>query len=41
MLETGASLLRRRLGPDTVGEFSLLPEWYAAGLTEYVAVLTQ
>ena len=41
MLETGASLLRRRLGPDTVDEFSLLPEWYAAGLTEYVAVLTR
>ena len=41
MLETGASLLRRQLGPDTVDEFSLLPEWYAAGLTEYVAVLTR
>ena len=41
MLETGASLLRRRLGPDAVDEFSLLPEWYAAGLTEYVAVLTR
>ena len=41
MLETGGSLLRRRLGPDTVDEFSLLPEWYAAGLTEYVAVLTR
>jgi adenylate cyclase len=41
MLKTGASLLRRRLGPDTVHEFSLLPEWYAAGLTEYVAVLTR
>ena len=41
MLETGASLLRRRLSPDTVDEFSLLPEWYAAGLTDYVAVLTR
>ena len=41
MLKTGASLLRRRLSPDTIHEFSLLPEWYAAGLTEYVAVLTR
>jgi adenylate cyclase len=41
MLESGVSLLRRRLSPDTVGEFSLLPEWYEAGLSEYVAVLTR
>jgi adenylate cyclase len=41
MLESGVSLLRRRLSLDTVDEFSLLPEWYAAGLTEYVAVLTR
>ena len=41
MLETGASLLRRQLGLETVDEFSLLPEWYEAGLTEYVAVLTR
>jgi adenylate cyclase len=41
MLESGASILRRSLSPDTVSEFSLLPEWYAAGLTEYVAVLTR
>jgi adenylate cyclase len=41
MLKTGASLLRRRLSPDTIHEFSLLPEWYAAGLTEYVAVITR
>jgi adenylate cyclase len=41
MLESGASVLRRRLNSDTSSEFSLLPEWYAAGLTEYVAVLTR
>jgi adenylate cyclase len=41
MLQSGASVLRRRLSPDTVDEFSLLPEWYAAGLTEYVAVVTR
>ena len=28
--ETGASLLRRRFSPDTVDEFSLLPEWYSS-----------
>ena len=27
--------------PTPFDEFSLLPEWYAAGLTEYVAVLTR
>jgi adenylate cyclase len=41
MLQTGASLLRRRLTSDTKDEFSLLPEWHAAGLTEYVAILTR
>jgi adenylate cyclase len=41
MLQSGASVLRRRLSPDTIGEFSLLPEWHTAGLTEYVAVLTR
>ena len=41
MLKTGASLLRRQLSPNTIHEFSLLPEWYAAGLTEYVAVITR
>jgi adenylate cyclase len=41
MLQSGASLLRRRLTPDTTDEFSLLPEWYSAGVTDYVAVLTR
>src|SRR5262245_66500625 len=30
MLQTGASSLRRRLNTDTVDEFALLPEWFAA-----------
>jgi adenylate cyclase len=41
MLQTGASLLRRRLKTDTVDEFSLLPEWLAAGMTDYVAIITR
>lgn len=41
MLQSGASLLRRRLAPDTTDEFSLLAEWYSAGVTDYVAVLTR
>jgi adenylate cyclase len=41
MLQTGASLLRRRLAADTIDEFSLLPEWHAAGVTDYVAILTR
>ena len=41
MLQSGASLLRRRLAPDTTEEFSLLPEWHSAGMTDYVAVLTR
>jgi adenylate cyclase len=41
MLQTGASLLRRRLTSDTKDEFSLLPEWYAAGVTEYAGILTR
>ena len=41
MLQTGASLLRRRLTTDPVDEFSLLPEWLAAGMTDYVAIVTR
>ena len=41
MLQTGASLLRRRLNTDTKDEFSLLPEWHAAGMTDYVAIITR
>jgi adenylate cyclase len=41
MLQNGDSLLRRRLTPATVDEFSFLPDWYAAGLTDYVAIITR
>ena len=34
MLQTGDSLLRRRLDADTKGEFSLLPDLLAAGMTD-------
>ena len=41
MLQTGDSLLRRRLDADTKDEFSLLPDWLAAGMTDYVAIITR
>ena len=41
MLQTGDSLLRRRLNADTKDEFSLLPDWLAAGMTDYVAIITR
>src|SRR5262249_30338700 len=41
MLQTGASLLRRRLNIDTKDEFSLLPDWLAAGMTAYLAIITR
>jgi adenylate cyclase len=41
MLETGASLLRRPLNADTKDEFSLLADWLAAGMTDYVAIITR
>ena len=41
MLQTGASLLRRRLNADTKDEFSLLPDWLAAGMTDYVAIISR
>jgi adenylate cyclase len=41
MLETGASRLRRRLVTCNEDEFSFLPEWRAAGLIDYVAMLTR
>jgi adenylate cyclase len=40
MLQTGASLLRRRLDTSTKDEFSLLSDWHAAGITDYVAIIT-
>ncbi|MFZ0073375.1 MAG: adenylate/guanylate cyclase domain-containing protein [Xanthobacteraceae bacterium] len=41
LLQTGGSLLRRRLNSDTKDEFSLLPDWLAAGMTDYVAIITR
>jgi adenylate cyclase len=40
MLQTGDSLLRRRLDAATMNEFTPLPEWRAAGMTDYVAIIT-
>src|SRR5215510_6230300 len=41
MLQTGASLLRRRLNAGTKDEFSLLPDWFAAGMTDYLAIVSR
>jgi adenylate cyclase len=41
MLQTGDSLLRRRLNAATDNEFSTLSQWRAAGMTDYVAIITR
>jgi adenylate cyclase len=41
MLQTGDSLLRRRLGAASADEFAVLPELVAAGMTDYVAIITR
>jgi adenylate cyclase len=41
LLQTGDSLLRRRLNAATQDEFWLLPGWIAAGMTDYVAIITR
>jgi adenylate cyclase len=41
MLQTGASLLRRRLDAKTKDDFSMLADWLAAGMTDYVAIMTR
>ena len=41
MLQTGESLLRRRLNSATQTEFSLLPDLLAAGMTDYVAIINR
>jgi adenylate cyclase len=41
MLQTGASLIRRRLNADTKDDFSMLADWLAAGMTDYVAITTR
>ena len=41
MLQTGQSLLRRRVDAATVDEFSVLPDLLAAGMTDYVGMITR
>ena len=41
MLETGDSLLRRSLNTTTKDEFSWLSELFAAGMTDYVAIISR
>lgn len=41
MLQTGASLIRRRLNAATKDDFSMLADWHAAGMTDYVAITTR
>jgi adenylate cyclase len=43
MLQTGASLFRRRLAEMSKDEFAQLPDWVlaAAGVTDYVAIITR
>jgi adenylate cyclase len=41
MLQTGDSILRRRLSDATEDEFSPLPDLLAAGMTDYVAIITR
>src|SRR5262245_7007167 len=41
MLKTGASLLRRRLTADNQDEFSLMREWLADGMTDYLAIISR
>jgi adenylate cyclase len=41
MLQTGDSLLRRRLDATTVNEFTFLSELLAVGMTDYVAMISR
>src|SRR6185503_9040529 len=41
MLQTGESLLRRRLTPENETEFAVLTEMRAAGMTDYVAIINR
>jgi len=41
MLQTGDSLLRRRLAPEALAEFGILAEMHAAGMTDYVAIINR
>jgi adenylate cyclase len=41
MQQTGDSLLRCRLVPEGLAEFTILPEMHAAGMTDYVAIINR
>jgi adenylate cyclase len=41
MLQTGESLLRRRLDPASAVDFAVLPALTAAGMTDYLAMITR
>ncbi|MGE5202611.1 MAG: adenylate/guanylate cyclase domain-containing protein [Acidobacteriota bacterium] len=41
MLETGATLLRRRVTAESAGEFSSLADMLADGITDYVAIVNR
>ncbi|HET7880511.1 MAG TPA: adenylate/guanylate cyclase domain-containing protein [Acetobacteraceae bacterium] len=41
MVQTGESFLRRRLTAEAVGEFGQLADWLAAGMTDYVAIISR
>jgi adenylate cyclase len=41
MLQTGESLLRRRLSAETEDEFSVFPDLRADGLTDYAAIINR
>jgi adenylate cyclase len=41
MLQTGETVLRRRLDGATADEFSQLADWRAVGMTDYVAIITR
>jgi adenylate cyclase len=41
MLQTGETMLRRRVSAATADEFVLLPDLLAAGMTDYVAIITR
>jgi adenylate cyclase len=41
MLQTGESLLRRRLDATSANDFAVLPALVAAGMTDYIAMITR
>jgi adenylate cyclase len=41
MLQTGESLLRRRLSNTPPEEFDFLPDWVKAGMTDYIAIIVR